>query len=428
MKVGASISGGLHAALVAFAIWGVDWFSDQDDRPLTITEIELVDGTDFEAALSTAPVVQSEGPAEMAQPSEADSNPSDVRQPSDSAQPAEAPSVAQAPPPDAKPDVPDLLIPPPPTDIPTEAPVATIAEIPSPDPLDRKSLEPESPAATEPVQPLRSVEAPLPEARPSRPPDPEPEPELAEPDPERQAVELAQATPEQVENAETPQVQDRPEITQEQPDQPSAPESAAAPKLPPQPEPEEQVEETTPSQPEAPKGPAPQIAKLPLAKPADLAAAAEAARKEEQRAQEEADRQQQETQTAQSPKPQQQQSSQQAGGSTSQFAAKLSRGERNALRLGIKNHYYYNGDRSDRSLQVVIRVKLRQDGTIIGKPEKRSAKGGNGTSQNALFQAGRRALIKAAAAGEFKRLPREKYQRWKVLNFRFSIDGVGKVS
>ena len=398
MKVGASISGGLHTALVVVAIWGVDWFTDQDDLPLTITEIELVNGTDFEAALSTAPVVPSEGPADLAQPSETQSDPGDVAQPTDATETAEAPRAAQAPPPDAKPDVPDLLIPPPPTDVPTEAPVATIAEIPSPDPLDRKALEPESPASTEPVQPLRSVEAPLPSSKPTPPPQPEPEPEQAKPDPE--------AVPEQpVETAEAQPV--------------------------PQPEPtnEPEVAETPQAQPEAPEGPAPREARLPLAKPAELAAAAEAARKEEQRAQEEAEAKERERIAAATPKPEaQQQPSQQAGGSDRVQARPLSNGERNALRVGIKKYYTYSGDRSDRNLRVIIRVKLNKDGSLNGNPEQRTTQGGNANSQRALFQAGRRAIIRAAAAGAFKVLPQDKYGRWKVLNFRFSIDGVGKVS
>ena len=429
MKVGASISGGLHTALVVFAIWGVDWFTDQDDLPLTITEIELVNGTDFEAALSTAPVVPSEGPADLAQPSETQGDPGDVPRPEDATETAEAPKAAQAPPPDAKPDAPELLIPPPPTNVPTEAPVATIAEIPSPDPLDRKSLEPESPAATEPVQPLRSVNAPLPEAKPSRPPDPEPEPELAEPDPKRETVELAQATPDPEQATDRPAVEERPQLSETQPDQPSAPDTAEAPKPPPQPEPEEQTEEVELSQPQAPEGPAPKVAKLPLAKPADLAAAAEAARLAEQRAKEEAEAKERERIAAANPKPEQQtRPTQQAGGSDRVQARPLSNGERNALRVGIKKYYTYSGDRSDRDLRVVIRVKLNKDGSLIGNPEQRSAQGGNANSQRALFQAGRRAIIRAAADGAFKVLPQDKYGRWKVLNFRFSIDGVGKVS
>ena len=137
MKLGTSISGAAHIGLVIFAIWGVDWFSTQEQEPLTIAEIELVDGTDFEAALSTAPVVQSEGPAELSEPNENQDQPSEVEQPEDAAQSAEAPVLSQADDPDEQPEKPEIAFPPPPTDIPTEAPLPSIAEIPSPDTLNR---------------------------------------------------------------------------------------------------------------------------------------------------------------------------------------------------------------------------------------------------------------------------------------------------
>lgn len=474
MKTGVTISGAAHVGMVVFAIWGVDWFSAKDQEPLTIAEIELVDGTDFEAALSTAPVVQSEGPAELAEPSENADQPSDVEQPEDETQSAEAPVLSQADDPDAQPEKPEIAFPPPPTDVPTEAPQPSIAEIPSPDSLNREAAEPESPEATEPQRAVAAIRAPLPSARPNRPPDPEPEPELDEPEPERETATLAQAQPApsdaptdtsvtQSESPNTDPLQplasvgaptptSRPERPPEpeaepQPEDPSAPKivKAPTPETPEQPKPKaedqpdrqgdsarpEQVETANPKpeappQPEAqdtevveeeaPEGPAPQIAKLPVAKPADKAAAARAARKTEQA--------KQATQVAEN-KPKTADKPKKTGGSSAVRAPKLSRGERNALRIGIKKYYVYNGDRSDRNLRVIIRVKLDQQGKIIGKPQLRTAQGGNKTSQRALFNAGRRAISRAASAGEFRRLPAAKYQRWKVLNFRFSTDKVG---
>ncbi|MFK7943899.1 MAG: hypothetical protein AB8B85_13435, partial [Paracoccaceae bacterium] len=75
MKVGTTISGGLHLGLLVMVAFGVDWFADKEDIPFTVTEIELVNGQDFEAALSTAPVVQSDGPAELKPPSESQDAP-----------------------------------------------------------------------------------------------------------------------------------------------------------------------------------------------------------------------------------------------------------------------------------------------------------------------------------------------------------------
>ena len=452
MKVGTSISGAAHVGLVVFAIWGVDWFAAGDAEPLTIAEIELVDGTEFDAALSTAPVVPSEGPAELSQPDENRDLPSDVEQPADASQSAEAPVLSQADDPDAQPEKPEIAFPPPPTDIPTEAPIPSIAEIPSPDVLNREATEPESPQATEVQRAVASIQAPLPSRRPDRPPEPEPEPELSEPEPERQTATLAQQQPDQTET--------QPDASTVQSESPStdplqplasvgAPSPAARPERPPEPEPEPQevaeAPKPTPQQPEqedtakpdpdadpveapkdtevveedAPEGPAPQIATLPVAKPADKAAAALAARKTEQA--------QQATQTAEA-KPAQNSTPAKPSGSTAVRGPKLNRGEKEALRVGIKKYYSYGGDRSDRQLRVTIRVKLNENGTLNGNPVQKNARGGNAGSQRAVFQAGRRAIIRAADAGEFRKLPANKYNRWKVIDFVFTATNVGGVS
>ena len=397
MKTGASISGGLHLTLLVMVAFGVDW-SRSDEVPFTVTEIELVNGQDFEVPLDTAPVVQSEGPAELLPPSEGESAPSDVPQPEDAPQEAEITQLDDVDTPAPRPEEPEIQFAPPPVNVPTEAPRESIAEIPTPDELDRQSPEPLSPPATEPVQPLASIQPPVPGLKPTPPPEPEPEPETVEPDPE------------QVPQDESPEA-----VAEKQPE----------------PEPVEDPEpvDTAEEQPEAPEGQAPQVAKLPVAKPAKLAAAARAAAEAERETLVKAETQDKPKKTPTQPKTDKPpKPTSQPDGPTAVKAAPLNRGERNALRLGIKKYYTYNGDRSDRALQVVIRVRLKADGTIQGKPEKRSAQGGSGASQNALFQAGRRALIQAASSGEFKRLPKDKYPRWKTLNFRFSIDGVGKVS
>ena len=475
MKVGASISGIAHTGLVVFAIWGVDWFSAKDPEPLTIAEIELVDGTDFEAALSAAPVVPSDGPSELSEPSELRDLPSEVEQPVDESQSAKAPVLSQADAPDAQPEKPEISFPAPPTEIPTEAPVPSIAEIPSPDSLNRQAAEPESPNATEPQRAVAAIQAPLPSQKPNRPPDPEPEPALDEPEPERETATLVAQGPEpseaptEVSAAEsespatdplqplasvgTPSPDTRPDLPAEpeaesRPSDPSTPKFIRAPVTPEEEQPEtaaeeqpdrqedsarpEQVETANPKpeapplpeppdpevaeEEEAPEGPAPRIAKLPVARPADKAAAAIAARETEQAPKA--------TEVAEN-KPSESTEPAKPTGSTAVQAPKLSRGERDALRVGIKKYYVYNGDRSDKSLRVIIRVKLDEQGQLIGKPSMRSASGGTDTTQRALFNAGRRAVVRAASAGEFRRLPADKYERWKVLNFRFSTDKVG---
>ena len=73
-------------------------------------------------------------------------------------------------------------------------------------------------------------------------------------------------------------------------------------------------------------------------------------------------------------------------------------------------------------MRVTIRVRLTEQAQIDGKPELLRAEGGDQASQNALYQAGRRALIQAQNAGEFNRLPPDKYGAWKVLNVVFTTE------
>ena len=89
------------------------------------------------------------------------------------------------------------------------------------------------------------------------------------------------------------------------------------------------------------------------------------------------------------------------------------------MRLGIQKHYYFGGDTSDPSLKVDVVVQLSEAGEIVGKPQIVDA---SSSAQRALGRAGARALIKAANAGEFKRLPPAKFNRWKKLIVTFTVD------
>ena len=111
--------------------------------------------------------------------------------------------------------------------------------------------------------------------------------------------------------------------------------------------------------------------------------------------------------------------------STSQFASAVSIGEKDALRLGIKQYFVYSGNRSDRDLQVTIRIRLGRDAKMIGQPELLNASGGDEASLKALFQAGRRALYRTSGAGEFDKLPPAKYDAWKLIHITFTPDEIG---
>ncbi len=368
MRTGATVSGAMHLGFLALALLGTDFFAARDSAPLAVTEIELIDGADFEARLSTAPVVPNEGPAELAPQASGDVEPIVLTMPDVTIEVPVMPFLPETDvAPDEPPDLADLLIPPPPTVVPTEAPRPSIALIPSPDSLPRQAAEPESPPSTEPLQPLAAAPTPEPAPRPTPPPEPEP---------------VAAETPEP------------------EPDEPLQ-----------EPEPEAVAEADQ----DAPVSNAPQEARLPVAKPAELAAAARASSAPEPVAAA--------PEPAEEPEPPEPAAP--AGGSTSQFASAVTEGEKDALQLGIKQHFVYNGNRSDRTLQVTIRIRLGQNAKIIGQPELLKASGGNEAAQNALFQAGRRALFKAQSAGEFKRLPLAKYDRWEFIHVTFTPEEIG---
>ena len=81
IKTGATVSGAMHLGFLALALLGTDFFANRNPAPLAVTEVELIDGADFEAALSTAPVVPNQGPAELAPQALSDVAPIDLAVP-----------------------------------------------------------------------------------------------------------------------------------------------------------------------------------------------------------------------------------------------------------------------------------------------------------------------------------------------------------
>ena len=390
MRDGATISGAMHIGILALVLFGTDFLSAGESRPLTVTEVELIDGTNFEAALSSAPVIPSESP-DQPNPDEAkDQAVLDLSTPDVAIEvpdmPVFSPTETAE---DSAPDFSALLIPPPPTVIVTEPPRASIAEIPSPDEMLRQAPTPESPLSTEPVQALAAAPSPVeaprplaqPETEPERTPTPEPDPQVAEqPEPE--------------------------------PEPQPAPESAE-----PAPDPTQQADQS------APIGAAPQEARLPVAKPAKVAAAAPGASAPKPEPVTPEKKEEPEPEKAEQPKP-----APAAPSASSQFASIITPGEKDALRIGIKQYFVYNGNRSDRSLEVTIRIQMAQDGTIVGAPELLRASGGDAGSQDVLFRSGRRALLRAESAGEFKKLPPNKYDGWKLIHVTFTPEEIGFAS
>lgn len=390
MRTGTMVSAGAHAAILVVAAFGANWWPAPP--PLPVTEIELIDGTQFDAAVSTAPIVPNKGPSELSPPAEsADAAPDAPSGAAAPAKPAALAPLQAAEPPTPRPDRPELALPPPPTDVPTEAPRPSIAEIPNPDPLPTEAATPESVAATEPLQPLASAPSPQPAPKPAPPPEPEPSPDV---------VETPPPPPEQ-----------------------------------PKPDPSSVAE----AQPEAPVAAAPQEARIPVARPSERTAASQAAqatRRPVTQPQPDATAKPDapsEPATAEAPKPDAPKPAAQAstkpprpaGGSSSAFAAQVTRGEKDALRLGLKQYFSYNGNRSDKSLRVTVLIRLNADYTLSGQPEVQATSGGDAGSQRAIFQAGRRAVIRAQQAGVFAKLPADKYEAWKEIIVTFTLEDIG---
>jgi len=380
MRTGASISGGLHGGLLLLAVIGTDWLSQPEPAPLGLTEVTLVDGARFDAALSSAPVRERGDPETMAEIEQAEP----VAAETDSAQAPDAAPVPARPEPDAPEDAPVSLAPPPPTAVPSAAARPSIAEVPTPETLPEQAAEPESPAATEVIQPLAAAEAPDPGPRPERPPDPEPAPEAAE-----------EAEPDVA----------RPEDT------PPRPSEVAGP--------------------DAPLAAAPQEARLPVARPADRAAAARASRQTrtpEQAAPDAPD--DPEPQTAEAPpeaepEPEPEQAESPAA---PRFAAQVTEGEQDALRIGLKRHFRYFGTRSDPTMSVRLGITLNRAGRIVSGPDLLDIRGGTEGERQILRRSARNALVLAANADVFAKLPEDKYDAWRRIHVTFTPEDIGFTS
>ncbi|MEO1469177.1 MAG: hypothetical protein AAFV86_08975 [Pseudomonadota bacterium] len=389
-----------HAVVVGLMMMGV--FDSGAETPETpsLAQVTMITEAEFQAALAAAPNpgdvaegIANAGTPEGADTAATETAPAPSERPRETAEPetAEAP---QAPEPEPEPETaeaPDIA--PPATPIPSEPVRPTIAEVASPDILPRQAAVPESPPATEPVQPLAAGPLAAPDAAPTAPTRPEPEPEPA-------PVETAEAEPEP-----TPE-----------------PEPAAETQPETQPEPEPEVTEA------AGDSLAPQTAALPAARPARLAAAAPASGPAPERTAEPetavssaerdaldrliAEAQAGETRRGDAPAP---------AATAPTFARQMTRGEVEALSIGIRDYFSYGGRRDDRALAVKVSFRLTRAGAVEpGSIERVGASGQPAAARDALFQSARRAIVRAGSAGVFARLPAQKYDAWRWIHATFT--------
>jgi hypothetical protein len=394
VRIGATLSGALHAALIVAAIFGLPWMTSRSTPPLEVTEVSFVTEAEFQAAL-LAPTQRPATPP--AQPAEATPTPTPVVEAPAPApaepvtEPAPAPAPELAPPPVAMPSAPDgadadtqepprqpaalaAVAPPPPRPAdridPTPAPPPPDLARPSEDTVPETApaplaevFQPERPATA----PEQSVAAVVPDPAPQVEPTPQPQPQTRLTDlpvssrPLGRAGNMARLAPAAA-PAPAPAPAAQPTVT-----------AAATPQpTPPQPTPPAQTQAPTPTP--APPQPAPSQA----AAPSQASVAA---------------------------------------------GPPLTQGEKDGLKFAVSSCWNVPaGLRDAQDLEVVIGASFDADGTVLPGsirlvepnplPDPRFQQ---------AFEAGRRALIRCSP---YSGLPREKYSHWQTVEFVFNPEGM----
>ncbi|MEM7268538.1 MAG: hypothetical protein AAF401_04715 [Pseudomonadota bacterium] len=419
MKTGASVSGVMHAVAIGALIIGGELFAEREARAINIAEVELMTGTEFDAALSVAPDYNPDLPAAPRAPEEGERADVEVAK-------TDAALAALTPPEDPDAPEPGEAVKPLEEVAPAAASIVDVGDRPAA-PLapegDALISAEESPDEFAPIAERATTPSPSPRPSPQAPevetttPEEAPEPEVREvadqtapeviedtpaPTPSTDAVEIARApeTPAPSPSATTPQIDTS---------SPSPPpvEPVVEDVAEETPEPEEPVEEEVVTL-NDPSIPAPKLAPPPRSKPKDIAEAKKAERLA--KAAEQA-KEQGATQRAQAA----------TSTGSSRTVGRLSSRDKDNLRVGIKS--FFNpptGLANANQLAVKIRIALTREGKIQGKPEVRSPSGRLDPQHSALMRAGMRALQKSAAAGVFRKLPADKYDRWRLIDVTFT--------
>ena len=68
----------------------------------------------------------------------------------------------------------------------------------------------------------------------------------------------------------------------------------------------------------------------------------------------------------------------------------------------------------------MLRIEVSRDGKITAGPKRTKPSGSVSREIRSLEIAGVRALKKSEAAGVFRKLPKDKYARWRVINVTFT--------
>jgi TolA protein len=106
------------------------------------------------------------------------------------------------------------------------------------------------------------------------------------------------------------------------------------------------------------------------------------------------------------------------GAETTTGGQTLSQSEMDAMKGLIEQNWtIMPGQVSSGDIVITVRFELDENGDLIGRPEVVTSKGGEASSLRALEGGAVRAVMKSAP---FDKLPKEKYEMWKVVTINFT--------
>lgn len=362
MNTGQYISGALHAAFIAFLLFG-GLFARDRLLPVTVADVTVLSEAEFAALApaAAAPEIATDAPDPV--PPQTQVSP---EVPAEETPPERAePSVAEEP--DAPEDAPETpeILPTPPAELTDTSPV-----IAPPAPSDQvAALTPDAAPApaprvapeAAPPPPLEAETAPdvAPEVAPE--PDAPPAEEQEESEataPEEASTEIVTEAEEQKENAPTASMRPRARPT------PPVREAEDAPQTPQVNQPDEDA----------------------------IAAAVN-------------------------------QANDTASASDAPSGPPMTGGEKDAFRLSVQRCWVVDVGSESASVTVVVGFSLSPEGRVVdGSLRQIEATGGSDTAINTAFQAARRAILRCGASG-FD-LPVDKYDQWRDIEITFNPEGM----
>lgn len=410
-KIGIYASGGLHAAVILWAIVGDMWFTRTPTEPVQMTQVSVISDADFQAMQAAAPsaggtpdAVQQTAPEAMDAPSQDDAPPEVTPEPPQPTAPEPQPAAPEPEPaPEPQPDMSDLTEPPEPAEVvevPPEMmpPVIEPQDTQTPEFSPRPVAKPARRVAPEPAptpEPDTQVAAIAePEARPEESVEPPPEPEeTPEPTaPEEAGTEIETEASEDVAEAKTsaPPASPRPRTKPARP----APAPEPAPPAPDRDDPQEQTQTASDAPKPAAPTPAPPAPEVSSAVDDALAQALGGG------------------------------GDASGGTGAAPSGPPITRGEKEALIVDVKRCWNV-GALSSEALRttVTLAVDMNQNATpIVSSIRMIDSSGGSQAAANQAFEAGRRAIVRCGSDG-FP-LPAEKYGQWQTIEIVFNPENM----